>query len=66
MKTEILKADVVTVDFWTIPKGTRIIIIKEFTLKNPKGDLETWRKVKIDNGTPEELNLFPENAYKVV
>lgn len=65
MKTEILKSDVVTVDFWTIPKGTKIIITKEFSLRNPKGEMETWRKVKIDNGT-EDINLFPENAYKIV
>ena len=65
-KTRIIKKKTKDIKGMTIPKGTKVFIIKSFKIKNPiKQHTEQWKIVRIDNGTGN-IKLMPQTAIKEV
>ena len=65
LKSKIIKKDVTDLKGWTIPKGTKIFIIKEFDLVHFRThEKEHFTKCLIDNGTGIK-NLMPETVFKI-
>ena len=65
LKSKIIKKDVTDLKGYTIRKGTKIFIIKEFDLVHYKTQKnEHFTKCLVDNGT-DNYNLMPETVFKV-
>ena len=65
LKSKIIKKDVTDLKGLTIPKGTKIFIIKEFDLVHFRThEKEHFTKCLIDNGTGIK-NLMPETVFKI-
>ena len=65
LKSKIIKKDVTDLKGWTITKGTKIFIIKEFDLVHFRThQKEHFTKCFIDNGT-DNYKLMPETVFKV-
>ena len=65
LKSKIIKKDITDLKGWTIPKGTKIFIIKEFDLVHFRThEKEHFTKCLIDNGTGIK-NLMPETVFKI-
>ena len=66
LKSKIIKKDTKDLKGITIPKGTRIFILKEFDLEHySTHELEHFTKCLIDNGT-DIKTLMPETVFKEV
>ena len=66
LKSKIIKKDTKDLKGTTIPKGTRIFILKEFDLEHySTHELEHFTKCLIDNGT-DIKTLMPETVFKEV
>ena len=66
MTTRIIKKDTKDLKGITIPKGTRIIILKEFDMEHHRThEIEHFTKCLIDNGTNIKT-LMPETVFKEV
>ena len=66
LKSKIIKKDTKDIKGITIPKGTRIFILKEFDLEHYRThELEHFTKCLIDNGT-DIKTLMPETVIKEV
>ena len=66
MKTKITTKDITDIKGFVIPKGAKIHVAKEITIKNPiTGKTEIFKMVYVDNGTgmPE---TYPETCIKEV
>ena len=65
LKSKIIKKDVTDLKGYTIRKGTKIFIIKEFDLVHFRTKInEHFTKCLIDNGT-DNYKLMPETVFKV-
>tara|TARA_R100000687_G_scaffold73435_1_gene64040 strand:- start:439 stop:657 length:219 start_codon:yes stop_codon:yes gene_type:complete len=66
LKSKIIKKDVTDLKGYTIRKGTKIFIIKEFDLVHFRTKInEHFTKCLVDNGT-DNYNLMPETVFKQV
>ena len=66
LKSKIIKKDIIDIKGTTIPKGTKIFIIKEFNLIHFRTKQnEHFTKCLIDNGTGM-FDLMPETAFEQV
>jgi len=64
IRIEKIEQDIVDGKGWTIPRGAKIHVVKEFDVKNPITQRnEHFKVVRIDNGT-DDINLFPETFIK--